>query len=92
VKNPNVGLLFIDFMKGWRLRIHGIATIVENDPLLANYCEAPVHRAHHRPRSVRKLPAVHTQISARRAMRLRATARGHANPVRMEEQPHRSTS
>ena len=21
--NPNVGLLFIDFMKGWRLRIHG---------------------------------------------------------------------
>ena len=35
--NPNVGLLFIDFMKGWRLRIHGSATIDRNDPLLAEY-------------------------------------------------------
>jgi predicted pyridoxine 5'-phosphate oxidase superfamily flavin-nucleotide-binding protein len=34
--NPNVGLLFIDFMKGWRLRIHGTASIVRDDPLLAD--------------------------------------------------------
>jgi predicted pyridoxine 5'-phosphate oxidase superfamily flavin-nucleotide-binding protein len=40
VKNPNVGLLFIDFMKGWRLRIHGVATISQNDPLLAEYPES----------------------------------------------------
>src|SRR6185503_13593495 len=33
--NPNVGLLFIDFMKGWRLRVHGSATIDRSDPLLA---------------------------------------------------------
>jgi predicted pyridoxine 5'-phosphate oxidase superfamily flavin-nucleotide-binding protein len=35
--NPAVAMLFIDFMKGWRLRIHGDATIAENDPLLAEY-------------------------------------------------------
>lgn len=40
LKNPNVGLLFIDFMKGWRLRIHGVATISQNDPLLAEYPES----------------------------------------------------
>ena len=38
--NPNVGLLFIDFMKGWRLRIHGSATIHRDDALLSNYPEA----------------------------------------------------
>jgi predicted pyridoxine 5'-phosphate oxidase superfamily flavin-nucleotide-binding protein len=39
-KNPNVGLLFIDFMKGWRLRVHGVATIAADDPLLNEYPEA----------------------------------------------------
>jgi predicted pyridoxine 5'-phosphate oxidase superfamily flavin-nucleotide-binding protein len=38
--NPNVGMLFIDFMKRWRLRIHGTASIVKDDPLLKNYREA----------------------------------------------------
>ena len=38
--NPNVGLLFIDFMKGWRLRVHGDATIAADDPLLSAYPEA----------------------------------------------------
>jgi predicted pyridoxine 5'-phosphate oxidase superfamily flavin-nucleotide-binding protein len=40
IQNPNVGLLFIDFMKGWRLRIHGIASIHHDDPLMADYPEA----------------------------------------------------
>jgi uncharacterized protein len=40
IANPNVALLFIDFMKGWRLRIHGIASITANDALLADYAEA----------------------------------------------------
>ena len=40
VKNPHVGLLFIDFMKGWRLRIHGDARLCYEDPLLPNYPEA----------------------------------------------------
>ena len=38
--NPHVGLLFIDFMKGWRLRIHGDARLCYEDPLLPNYPEA----------------------------------------------------
>jgi predicted pyridoxine 5'-phosphate oxidase superfamily flavin-nucleotide-binding protein len=37
LKNPHVGLLFIDFMKGWRLRIHGQANLSHDDPLLAEY-------------------------------------------------------
>jgi predicted pyridoxine 5'-phosphate oxidase superfamily flavin-nucleotide-binding protein len=40
LKNPNVGLLFIDFMKCWRLRVHGIATVSCDDPLLSDYQEA----------------------------------------------------
>ena len=40
LKNPNVALLFMDFMKAWRLRIHGAATVHRDDPLLADYAEA----------------------------------------------------
>jgi hypothetical protein len=40
LKNPSIGLLFIDFMKGWRLRIHGEATISGDDPLMQNFPEA----------------------------------------------------
>ncbi|GAC1634003.1 MAG: hypothetical protein NVS9B10_29740 [Nevskia sp.] len=38
--NAKVGLLFIDFEQPNRLRLHGKATIVPNDPLLADYPEA----------------------------------------------------
>ncbi|HTL29846.1 MAG TPA: pyridoxamine 5'-phosphate oxidase family protein [Tepidisphaeraceae bacterium] len=40
VANPHVGLLFIDFMKGWRLRIHGEANISRDDPLMSEYPES----------------------------------------------------
>lgn len=40
VANPNVGLLFIDFMKGWRLRIHGAASISRDDPLMNSFPES----------------------------------------------------
>lgn len=33
LKNPNVAMIFIDFTKAWRLRIHGIASIDPHDPL-----------------------------------------------------------
>jgi uncharacterized protein len=39
-QNNNVGLLFICFEKPHRLRVHGKASILENDPLLKNYPEA----------------------------------------------------
>jgi predicted pyridoxine 5'-phosphate oxidase superfamily flavin-nucleotide-binding protein len=38
--NPWVGLLFIDFERRRRLRLNGVASIADNDPLLAEYPEA----------------------------------------------------
>jgi len=38
--NPQVGILFVDFTSPKRLRVNGIATIAEDDPLLASYPEA----------------------------------------------------
>lgn len=38
--NPNVGMLFIDFEKGRRLRINGVASIDEHDELMEHYTEA----------------------------------------------------
>ena len=35
--NPNVGMLFIDFQKGRRLRINGVASIDEHDELMDHY-------------------------------------------------------
>jgi len=35
--NPNVGMLFIDFEKGRRLRINGVASIDEHDELMEHY-------------------------------------------------------
>src|SRR5215207_7407290 len=38
--NPNIGMLFIDFEKGRRLRINGLASIDERDQLMEHYPEA----------------------------------------------------
>ena len=38
--NPHVGLLFIDFEMGHRMRLNGVASVDEDDPLLAEYPEA----------------------------------------------------
>ncbi len=38
--NPHVGLLFIDFDRRRRMRLEGVASIDEADPLLAEYPEA----------------------------------------------------
>jgi len=35
--NPHVGMLFIDFARQSRLRLNGVASIDEHDPLLADY-------------------------------------------------------
>ena len=35
--NPHVGLLFIDLERGTRLRFNGVASIDEDDPLVARY-------------------------------------------------------
>jgi predicted pyridoxine 5'-phosphate oxidase superfamily flavin-nucleotide-binding protein len=38
--NPNVGMLFIDFERGRRMRLNGVASIDAEDPLMAEYPEA----------------------------------------------------
>ena len=38
--NPQVGLLFINFEERKRLRLNGVASIADDDPLLAEYPEA----------------------------------------------------
>ena len=40
LKNPNVGMLFVDFEGQQRLRLQGIATIRDDDELLSQYPEA----------------------------------------------------
>ncbi len=40
LRNPNVGMLFVDFEGSQRLRIQGVATIEDGDELLAEYAEA----------------------------------------------------
>ena len=40
LKNPNVGILFVDFEGQQRLRLQGVATISEDDELLAEYPES----------------------------------------------------
>ena len=38
--NPHVGLLFIDFERRRRMRLNGVASVAQDDPLLAEYPEA----------------------------------------------------
>ena len=38
--NPNVGMLFISFERGRRLRLNGLASIDEHNELLSGYPEA----------------------------------------------------
>jgi predicted pyridoxine 5'-phosphate oxidase superfamily flavin-nucleotide-binding protein len=40
IVNPSVGLLFIDFERGHRMRLNGVASIDPQDPLMAEHPEA----------------------------------------------------
>lgn len=69
LKNPNVALLFMEFQKGWRLRICGEASIVNDDPLLPQYMEAQfIVRVHVRqvfgncPRYIHKYQLVERSV------------------------------
>ena len=73
-RNPNVGMLFIAFGTGHRLRLNGQASIDESDPLMVSYPEAQfIVRV--RAREVSQLSPVHSPLSAREAIEVR-TARG----------------
>ena len=40
LRNPHVGMLFIDFERARRTRVNGDASVADDDPLLADYPEA----------------------------------------------------
>lgn len=40
LRNPQVGILFIDFESPRRLRVNGLASVADDDPLLGSYPEA----------------------------------------------------
>ena len=73
--NPAVGLLFIDFERGHRMRLEGTASIDLDDPLRARLPGGPVRRPGPRAGRLPELPAVHPPLRARTALALRA-ARG----------------
>ena len=73
--NPNVGMLFIDFERGNRMRVNGEAVIDAHDPLVAEYPQAQfVVRV--RAREVfPKLPALHPSDADRAALGVRSARR-----------------
>jgi hypothetical protein len=78
--NPQVGMLFIDFERGRRIRVNGRARLVEDDPLLATYPGAQlIVRVHAErifpncPRYIHKMEMVERSIYTPRA--------GHTPPV-----------
>ena len=81
LRNPHVGLLFVDFVAQKRLRLNGVASIDDDDPLLAELPGGAVRRAGARDRGVPELPALHPQAAARRAVALRAARRVRPTPV-----------
>jgi uncharacterized protein len=81
-RNPHVGLLFINFERGQRLRLNGSASIESEDPLMAEYPEAQfIIRVAARevfrncPRYVRREP-VGTRSSSAPARRARQPLAG----------------
>ena len=74
LRNPQVGLLFIDFTSPKRLRVNGIASIDEDDPLLAAYAEAQLVVRVHATHVFRTAP-LRAPHGARRALAVRAPRR-----------------
>ncbi len=86
LENPNVGILFIDFERQHRLRLNGVASIDDHDPLLAEYPRRAADRPRAHPRGLPQLPALHPQAPARRGLSLRTPRRVHPARSRLEAQ------
>ena len=56
IGNHQVGMLFVSFEKPHRLRVQGIASVDDNDPLLEGLRRGPDGRAGHGDRSFRNCP------------------------------------
>ena len=75
LRNPQVGILFIDFTRPKRLRVNGIASIDDRDPLLGDYAEAQLIVRVRATDVLPELPPVRAPAGARRAVALRPPRR-----------------
>ncbi len=66
--NPNVGMLFIDFERGRRLRLNGVASIDEHDKLMGHYPRHSSLCACKPTRSSRTARATSTSTGSRSAL------------------------
>jgi len=70
--NPNAGMLFIDFEKGRRLRLNGVASIDEHDEIMDLYPEAYVRRGGASAGGLPELPPLHPQVPPGGTLSVRA--------------------
>ena len=85
--NPNVGLLFIDFERGTRLRFNGVATIDDDDPLSDSFPGALLVVRVRGRGGVRQLPQVCAPLRAGRAFGVRAVGVGRRARPGLEARP-----
>ena len=71
----HVGMLFIDFEQPNRLRVNGVATVDEDDPLRAEFDGRDARRASAHHAGVSELQPLHPQDAVGRAFHLRAEGR-----------------
>ena len=62
--NPQVGLLFISFEQRKRMRLNGVASHAEDDPLMAEYPEAQFVTRVRPLRSFRTVPGTSTNTAS----------------------------
>ena len=77
----HVGMLFIDFEQPNRLRVNGVATVDEDDPLRAEFDGRDARRPSADHAGVSELRPVHPQDAVGRALRVRADGRQPTPPI-----------
>ena len=86
--NAQVGFLFIDFERPFRLRAQGTAELSQAPELLAHFKEADLVVRVAITRAVDELPALHPSPPAREVVALRAARERRDAGVRMEAPRH----
>ena len=74
VGNDKVGLLFLNFERPHRIRVQGIASVDDNDPLLADYAEAQLVVRCRGDRDLPQLSALRAPLPQGRRIRIRAAS------------------
>ena len=82
LRNPQLGLLFIDFTSPKRLRVNGIASIEHDDPLLAAYPEAQFVVRVQRDARAAELPALRAPAWSSSSARASSRAQTARRPCR----------